>query len=272
MTRPKDPNKAPPIKSDHWINSPALTKSDLKGKVQIVFFFSVNEPGSENVYPHMRYLWSKLKKHRVMIIGVHSPCSEKEKDPERVEREVKRHGLEFPIALDNDYYTWRAYGNQFFGQRHLIDQDGFVWHTRAGEGMEEEIEAWLVRLMEEAGIEVDMEPELGGVVFEGGWCREEEFLEYDSEKEGRMSLRYLGSSLFFAMSSPSLAKLEVLLDGKSVTSKHAGKDLVFQDSKSYVVVGQEKEYEIIKQKECDMHEAVIIVRTQGLKVSGFGVC
>jgi hypothetical protein len=105
----------------------------------------------------MRYLWSKLKDEGLMIIGVQTPEFQFEKDFRNIEDAIKRHGLEYPIAVDNDYEIWNAFGNQFWPEQWFVGQDGAIRHMRSGEGGELEIEEWILRLLKEGGRELRLE-------------------------------------------------------------------------------------------------------------------
>jgi hypothetical protein len=70
---------------------------------------------------------------------------------------VRQNGLEYPVAQDNDFATWTAYGNQFWPAKYLIDARGRVRYTHFGEGEYDGTERAIRALLEEAGRD-----ELGG--------------------------------------------------------------------------------------------------------------
>jgi len=138
--------------------------AQLRGKVVLVDFMTYTCVNCVRTFPHMRYLWSKLKDHGLVMIGVQTPEFQFEKDFRNIEDAIKRHGLEYPIAIDNDYQIWNAFGNRYWPAQYFIDKNGFIVHMRAGEGGEQEIEEWLLRLLHDAGQDVALE---GGVHEEG---------------------------------------------------------------------------------------------------------
>lgn len=150
-------SKAPELRATRWFNSPPLTMAQLRGKVVLVDFMAYSCVNCVRTFPHMRYLWNKLKDHGLMIIGVQTPEFQFEKDFRNIEDAIARHGLEYPIAVDNDHQIWNAYGNQFWPAQYFIDKDGNIRHKRAGEGGEAEIEEWLARLLRDAGYEINSE-------------------------------------------------------------------------------------------------------------------
>jgi len=149
--------KAPDIHATKWFNSPPLTLKELRGKVVMIDFMTYSCVNCVRTFPHLRYLWSKLKDKGLLIIGVQSPEFSFEKDFRNIEDAIKRHGLEYPIAVDNDLEIWNAFGNRYWPAQFFIDKDGNLVHFRAGEGGEQEIEEWILALLEQAGQEVRLE-------------------------------------------------------------------------------------------------------------------
>ena len=60
---------------------------------------------------------------------------------------IKRFGIEYPVAQDNDYATWDAYGNRYWPALYLIDRQGNIVYRHFGEGRYEETEAEIQRLL-----------------------------------------------------------------------------------------------------------------------------
>ena len=87
------------------------------------------------------------------IIGVHAPEFPFERDAGNVERAIARNELRYPVAQDNDFATWRAYGNQYWPAKYLIDARGRVRYAHFGEGEYEATERAIRALLSEAGRE-----------------------------------------------------------------------------------------------------------------------
>ena len=84
--------------------------------------------------PHLE-AWDRMyRKDGLVIVGVHTPEFAFEHVPSNVRGAVKRLGVRYPVALDNEYGTWNAYGNQYWPAEYLIDKDGHVRHAHFGEG------------------------------------------------------------------------------------------------------------------------------------------
>jgi peroxiredoxin len=150
--------RAPELRATRWFNSAPLTRADLRGKVVMVDFMAYSCVNCVRTFPHMRYLWSNLKDKGFVLIGVQTPEFTFEKDSRNIEDAIRRHGLEYPIAVDNDYAIWDAFGNRFWPQQWLIDVDGFIRHSRAGEGGEAQLEEMIIDLLREAGRDIRLPP------------------------------------------------------------------------------------------------------------------
>ena len=102
-------------------------------------------------FPHISGWYEKYKDKGFVLIGVHSPEFKFEKKRENVEREAREHNLNYPIALDNDHKTWRAFANQYWPAEYLIDAEGNIRYTHFGEGRYAVTEKAIQQLLLEAG-------------------------------------------------------------------------------------------------------------------------
>jgi hypothetical protein len=83
------------------------------------------------------------------LIGVHSPEFNYEKDPAAVERAIREHRIEYPVAMDNDMAVWGAYRNRYWPARYLIDKRGIIRYTHIGEGAYEQTRRAIELLLRE---------------------------------------------------------------------------------------------------------------------------
>ncbi|MEM0448455.1 MAG: redoxin domain-containing protein [Methanomassiliicoccales archaeon] len=150
--------KAPELHASFWLNSEPLTWKQLRGKVVMIDFMTYSCVNCVRTFPHMRYLWKELKDKHFMIIGVHTPEFSFEKEPRNIRDAIRRHGLEYPIAVDNDYEIWNAFGNRYWPAQYFVDHEGYIRHYRAGEGGEQEIEEWISLLLRRVGMKVEFGP------------------------------------------------------------------------------------------------------------------
>lgn len=146
-----------------WINSEPLTLEELQGKVVLIDFWTYSCINCIRTLPYLRDWHEKYADDGLVIIGVHAPEFAFEKVPANVQAAVIQYDIEYPVALDNDFTTWRAYNNRYWPAKYFIDRNGKLRHTHFGEGEYEESEEVIRYLLSEAGIALEEEiTELGG--------------------------------------------------------------------------------------------------------------
>lgn len=148
----KEKNLAPDLRDiEAWINSEPLSLEDLKGKVVLVDFWTYSCINCIRTLPYIEAWHEKYKDDGLVIIGVHAPEFAFEKDLGNVQKAVKEYGLEYPIALDNNFSTWKAYNNRYWPAKYFIDRDGYLRHYHFGEGEYQESEEIIRQLLAEEG-------------------------------------------------------------------------------------------------------------------------
>jgi thiol-disulfide isomerase/thioredoxin len=138
----------------NWINSEPLTMEGLRGNVVLIDFWTYTCVNCIRTLPYLKDWYSKYAGKGLVIVGVHSPEFEFEKLTENVVSSVTAFELEYPIAQDNAFGTWRAYSNRFWPAKYLVDQDGTVRYVHFGEGAYDETEVRIRDLLEEAGADL----------------------------------------------------------------------------------------------------------------------
>ena len=145
-------SEAPEFKgTKEWFNSPPLTIKKLKGKVVMLDFWTYSCNNCIRTLPHLKELDKKYSKQGLVVIGVHTPEFEFEKDADNIKKAVEKHGLKYPVVNDPENSTWKLYGNRYWPRQALIDAKGIVRYEHNGEGGYEEIEENIVKLLGEAG-------------------------------------------------------------------------------------------------------------------------
>ncbi len=134
-----------------WLNSEPLTLAQLRGKVVIIDFWTYSCINCQRTFPYLKNWYSKYKDKGLVIIGVHSPEFEFEKDEKNLTKAVSDFGLTYPIVQDNSFSTWRAYNNYYWPAKYFIDKDGFIRHSHFGEGEYDESEKVIQQLLAETG-------------------------------------------------------------------------------------------------------------------------
>jgi len=119
-----------------WLNTPRgkpLTIAGLRGKVVLIDFWTYSCINCLRTIPHLQAWYAAYHKDGLDIVGVHTPEFAFEHVPSNVEGAVKRLGVTWPVALDNDYATWNAWSNQYWPADYLVDQSGQVRAYSFGE-------------------------------------------------------------------------------------------------------------------------------------------
>src|SRR3954468_1043814 len=134
-----------------WLNSPPLTDASLRGKVVVVDFWTYTCINWLRTMPYVRAWEQKYKDKGLVVIGVHSPEFEFEKDPDNVRRAAMQLKVDYPIAIDSDHAIWRAFKNQYWPALYFIDAKGRIRHQQFGEGEYEKSESIIQQLLAGAG-------------------------------------------------------------------------------------------------------------------------
>ncbi|MBS0344632.1 MAG: redoxin domain-containing protein, partial [Proteobacteria bacterium] len=133
-----------------WINSPPLTAQQLRGKVVLVDIWTFGCYNCRNALPYVRDWYRKYKDQGLVVVGVHSPEFAYEKNIDNVKRAVQELGIEFPVAVDNQFAVWRAFDNRYWPAHYFIDAQGRIRFHHFGEGEYEKSEQVIQQLLEEA--------------------------------------------------------------------------------------------------------------------------
>jgi cytochrome c biogenesis protein CcdA/thiol-disulfide isomerase/thioredoxin len=134
-----------------WLNSPPLTREQLRGKVVLVDFWTYSCINCIRTVPHVKALYDRYARDGLVVIGVHSPEFAFEKDLGNVRRAVADFGIRYPVAVDNDWTIWRAFSNRYWPAEYLADASGRIRYHHFGEGGEQQTEAAIRALLAEAG-------------------------------------------------------------------------------------------------------------------------
>jgi thiol-disulfide isomerase/thioredoxin len=133
-----------------WINSTPLTAKQLKGKVVLVDFWDYSCINCIRSIPYIRAWAEKYKNSGLVVIGVHTPEFDVEKQTPNVQKAVTKFGITYPVPLDNNYAIWNAFHNQYWPAHYFIDAKGKVRYEHFGEGVYDKSEGWIQQLLAEA--------------------------------------------------------------------------------------------------------------------------
>ncbi|WP_267226746.1 thioredoxin-like domain-containing protein [Dyella silvae] len=133
-----------------WLNSPPLTIDGLHGKVVLVEFWARECINCIHVLPHTKALYDKYAKDGLVVVGVHTPEYDEERDVASLQKAMRQFQIDWPVAVDNDYRIWNAYRNQYWPAIYLIDRNGRLVYSHFGEGNYDETESQVRQLLEQA--------------------------------------------------------------------------------------------------------------------------
>lgn len=141
---------APEITAETWLNSEPLSMRELRGRVVLVEFWTYGCYNCKNVEPYVQRWHERYADQGLVVLAVHSPEFEYESKLDNVRRYVADNDIAYPVAVDNDFSTWRAFGNRAWPTFYLIDKQGDVVYSHIGEGAYDRTEATIRRLLAEA--------------------------------------------------------------------------------------------------------------------------
>src|SRR5499425_2302731 len=237
----------PAFTVERWVNSAPLTPDTLRGKVVLVDFWEYTCVNWIRASPYVKAWHRNYADHGLVVIGVHAPEFEFGKQAEHIDRGIRDHGLTYPIALDNDFATWQAFGNDAWPAKYLFDANGKLVKRWVGEGSYSDIEAEIRRLLVAANPVITLPPispeaaafartrepsyagitgetyvgaerrEAGTFTLEGNWQTSGQYVELQNGT-GKIVLPFTAGEVNMVMQpgASGTAAVTVLLDGKPV--------------------------------------------------------
>ncbi|WP_062529058.1 cytochrome c biogenesis protein DipZ [Demequina rhizosphaerae] len=134
-----------------WLNTDggeALDLEELQGQVVLIDFWTYSCINCQRTFPYLTAWDDRYRDDGLTIIGVHTPEFAFEKVVDNVADAADRYGIQYPIAIDNEYTTWREWDQRFWPAHYLIDQNGMVRQVHYGEGAYEETETLIQQLLD----------------------------------------------------------------------------------------------------------------------------
>jgi cytochrome c biogenesis protein CcdA/thiol-disulfide isomerase/thioredoxin len=132
-----------------WLNSPPLTREQLKGKVVLIDFWTYSCINCLRSVPYVEAWWEKYKNDGLVVIGVHTPEFAFEKDPANVAKSLPDLKISYPVAVDSNYAIWKAFNNNYWPAHYFIDAQGVIRYHHFGEGKYDESEEVIQELLRE---------------------------------------------------------------------------------------------------------------------------
>jgi thiol-disulfide isomerase/thioredoxin len=138
---------APALDVEGWLNSPSLGPADLAGRVVVYDFWTYSCVNCVRTLPYLRAWWDRYRGDGLVIVGVHSPEFEFERDHDNVAGAVERLDVTWPVALDDHHATFDAFDNHWWPAKYVADRDGRIRYRHIGEGGYDETEDVLRELL-----------------------------------------------------------------------------------------------------------------------------
>ena len=171
------------VRVTQWLNSPPLSLADLRGRVVLIDVWTFGCYNCRNTLPYLRDWHAKYASEGLQIVGVHTPEFDFESVETNVREAMIRLNVTWPVAMDNNWGTWRAYKNRYWPRKYLVDQQGHIRFDVIGEGSYAEMERRIRELLTQGGASLDHIP-MGGVD-EGAAPAQTALFTGDSWDEGR---------------------------------------------------------------------------------------
>jgi thiol-disulfide isomerase/thioredoxin len=131
-----------------WLNSAPLTRKDLKGQVVLLQFWTLGCINCQRTLPYITAWHRQYAKQGLQVVGVHTPEFPFERKVSNIQAAMKRHGITYPVAIDNNFKTWQAYHNEYWPHLFLADRQGIIRYDHIGEGAYAETAQMIQKLLQ----------------------------------------------------------------------------------------------------------------------------
>lgn len=118
---------------EFWVNSDPLRDQDLRGRPVLVMFWTYSCYNCHNSFPWVKHVHERFSDQGLLVLGIHTPEFDFEKDRQSVQAKTKEYGLKFPVMLDNDYIFWKDMNNRWWPSFYLADGTGAIIAVAIGE-------------------------------------------------------------------------------------------------------------------------------------------
>ncbi|HEY8522742.1 MAG TPA: thioredoxin family protein, partial [Nitrososphaeraceae archaeon] len=136
-------------KISEYINTKPISLADLKDKVILVDFWTYSCINCIRTIPHLNEWYDKYSDKGLIIVGIHTPEFDFEKNSDNVKSAVQKFGIKYPVLQDNDKEIWNEYENRYWPRKYLVDDEGYIRYDHIGEGAYQETEKVIQALLSE---------------------------------------------------------------------------------------------------------------------------
>jgi Thioredoxin like C-terminal domain/AhpC/TSA family len=150
-----------------WLNSEPLTPAELRGRIVLINFWTLTCINWLRQEPYVRAWWQAYRRDGLVVIGIHTPEFSFEHEIDGVRQATRERGIDYPVAVDNEYEIWTAFDNHYWPALYFVDAEGAIRDHHFGEGRYEQSERVIQRLL---GVERELVSVEGrGVEAEADW-------------------------------------------------------------------------------------------------------
>jgi len=143
----------------NYLNTtPDELKKEMDGKVILYDIWTYSCINCVRTLPYITAWNDKYTDQGLLIIGIHSPEFEFEKDSENVKLAIEKYGISYPVVLDNDMKIWKAFENNYWPRKYIADHEGYLRYDHIGEGGYQETEKIIQQLLEERSNALGIQP------------------------------------------------------------------------------------------------------------------
>jgi thiol-disulfide isomerase/thioredoxin len=130
-----------------WLNSNPLSVQELKGNVVLIQFWTFSCINCQRTLPYVTKWHEQYAARGLKIIGVHTPEFAFERETNNIKDAMQKHGILYPVPIDNEFKTWKAYGNEYWPHIYLADRQGNLVYDHIGEGAYDRTEQTIKQLL-----------------------------------------------------------------------------------------------------------------------------
>ena len=132
-----------------WLNSSPIKLSEQKGQVILLQFWTFGCINCQRTLPSIIKWHRDYASQGLSVVSIHTPELASERSINNVKRAVQQRGITYPVAIDSNFTTWKAFDNQYWPHLFLADRQGVLRYDHIGEGAYEQTEQKIRELLSE---------------------------------------------------------------------------------------------------------------------------
>jgi len=135
---------------EYYLNTtPKELEQEIENKVVLYDIWTYSCINCIRTLPFITSWNEKYSEEGLLIIGIHSPEFEFEKDPNNVQNAIEKYEITYPVVMDNKMETWKAFENNYWPRKYIADHEGNLRYDHIGEGAYQETEKIIQQLLNE---------------------------------------------------------------------------------------------------------------------------